>query len=497
MTNQPLLRMEHISKAFPGVQAVDDVTLEVMPGEIHALVGENGAGKTTLMKILTGALRPDRGRIILRGQPVHIETPADAQHLGISMIHQELALISALNVGQNIFLGREPAGVLPGTVNWPDLYREAERQLAQLGLNLDPTTPLTALSIAEQQMVEIAKALSLNADLIVMDEPTSALTERETETLFEVMRSLRERGVSIIFITHRLEEVFEVADRVTVLRDGRWVATVEIEDVGADDVVRMMVGRELGEMYPKTDVVIGDVVLRVEGLSRTGVLHDITFELRRGEIVGMAGLVGAGRTDLARALFGIDPIDRGKIWIDGRPVEIKSPQTAIRLGMGLVPEDRKAQGLFLNLALRANVTISQLDRLSRLGFLDFAGMNRVTQTYVDRLDIRTAGVMQRVRNLSGGNQQKVVIARWLTLHPKILILDEPTRGIDVGAKAEIHGLMNQLAQDGVGILMISSELPEILGVSDRILVMHEGRITAELPRAEATQDVIMRAATGG
>ncbi|MFQ5859646.1 MAG: sugar ABC transporter ATP-binding protein [Anaerolineae bacterium] len=489
--------MEHISKAFPGVQAVDDVTLEVTPAEIHALVGENGAGKTTLMKVLTGALPLDQGSIVLRGEPVHIETPADAQNLGISMIHQELALIPPLNIGQNIFLGREPAGAVPGTVDWASLYQEAERQLAQLGLNLTPTTPLTALSIAEQQMVEIAKALSLNADLIVMDEPTSALTERETDTLFEVMRALREQGVSIIFITHRLEEVFEVADRVTVLRDGRWVATVRIQDVGADDVVRMMVGRQLGEMYPKTDVVIGDVVLRVEGLARAGVLHEISFELRRGEIVGMAGLVGAGRTDLARALFGIDPIDRGQIWIDGRPANVRSPQAAIHLGMGFVPEDRKDQGLFLNLALRSNITVSQLDRLSRLGFLDFAGMNQIAQTYVDRLDIRTSGVMQRVRNLSGGNQQKVVIARWLTLQPKVLILDEPTRGIDVGAKAEIHALMGQLAREGVGILTISSELPEILGVSDRILVMREGRITAELSRAEATQDVIMRAATGG
>jgi len=489
--------MEHISKAFPGVQAVDDVTLGVATGEIHALVGENGAGKTTLMKVLSGALSLDQGSILLRGEPVHIETPADAQSLGISMIHQELALIPALNIGQNIFLGREPAGVLPGTVDWANLYQEAERQLAQLGLSLAPTTPLTALSIAEQQMVEIAKALSLNADLIVMDEPTSALTERETDTLFEVMRVLRDQGVSIIFITHRLEEVFEVADRVTVLRDGRRVATAQIEDVTADDVVRMMVGRELGEMYPKTDVVMGDVVLRVEGLARAGVLHDISFELRRGEIVGMAGLVGAGRTDLARALFGIDPIDRGQVWIDGRPANVSSPQAAIGLGMGFVPEDRKDQGLFLNLALRSNITVSQLDRLSRLGFLDFAGMNQVARTYVDRLDIRTSGVMQRVRNLSGGNQQKVVIARWLTLQPKVLILDEPTRGIDVGAKAEIHALMGQLARDGVGILMISSELPEILGVSDRVLVMREGRITADLSRAEATQDVIMRAATGG
>ncbi len=497
MSEQPLLRMEHISKAFPGVQALDDVTLEVTAGEIHALVGENGAGKTTLMKILTGALLPDQGTILLRGRPVRITTPADAQALGISIIHQELALISALNVGQNIFLGREPHGRLPGTVDWPRLYRDAAHQLAQLGLHLDPTTPLTALSIAEQQMVEIAKALSLQADLLVMDEPTSALSEREAETLFEVMRALRGQGVSIIFITHRLEEVFEVADRVTVLRDGRKVATRPISELTPDEVVRMMVGRQLGEMYPKAEAPIGEVVLRVEGLCRDPVLRDIHFELRRGEILGVAGLVGAGRTELARALFGVDPIDRGRIWIDGRPVTIDSPRAAIELGMGFVPEDRKAQGLFLDMALRVNITISQLDRLARFGFLDFGRMNQVARAYVERLDIRTSGLMQRVRNLSGGNQQKVIIARWLTLAPKILILDEPTRGIDVGAKAEIHALMAQLAREGVGILMISSELPEIMGVSDRILVMHEGRITAEFSRAEATQDAIMRAATGG
>lgn len=497
MLDEALLRMEHISKAYPGVQAVGNVTLEVARGEIHALVGENGAGKSTLMKVLTGVVVPDAGTIHLRGEPVEIATPSDAKEAGISMIHQELALISALNVGQNIFLGREPRGTLPGTIDWSALYTAAESQLAQLGLEVEPATPLAALSIAEQQMVEIAKALSLDADLIVMDEPTSALTERETDTLFDVMRSLREQGVSIIFITHRLEEVFEIADRVTVLRDGQWVDTVPVAAVTPDDVVAMMVGRELGDMYPKTEAEAGDVVLRVDGLRREGVLHDIGFELRRGEIIGMAGLVGAGRTDLARVLFGIDPIDSGSIWVSGERVTIDSPQRAIELGMGFVPEDRKEQGLFLRLALRFNVAVSQLDRLSSATFLDFPDMNQVAQDAVQRLDIRTPSIKQRVENLSGGNQQKTVIARWLMLEPKILILDEPTRGIDVGAKREIHMLMDRLAHEGVAILMISSELPEVLGVSDRVLVMREGRITAELPRAEATQDAIMRAATGG
>jgi ribose transport system ATP-binding protein len=497
MADDILLRMEHISKAYPGVQAVDDVTLEVAHGEIHALVGENGAGKSTLMKILTGVVLPDAGTIRLRGEPIDIVSPSDAQTAGISMIHQELALISALNVGQNIFLGREPHGSLPGTIDWSALYVAAEDQLDQLGLDLEPTTPLAVLSIAEQQMVEIAKALSLDADLIVMDEPTSALTERETDTLFDVMRALREQGVAIVFITHRLEEVFEIADRVTVLRDGERVDTVAVTDVTPDDVVAMMVGRELGDMYPKTETEVGDVVLQVDSLSREGVLHDISFDLRRGEIVGLAGLVGAGRTDLARALFGIDAIDSGQVRVAGERVVIDSPQRAIQLGMGFVPEDRKAQGLFLNLALRFNVTVSQLNGLSAGGFLDFNAMNEVARDAVKRLDIRTPSIMQRVQNLSGGNQQKTVIARWLTLEPKVLILDEPTRGIDVGAKREIHMLMDRLAQEGVGILMISSELPEILGVSDRVLVMREGRITAELPRTAATQDAIMHAATGG
>ncbi len=495
--DESILRMEHISKRFPGVQALDDVTFQVNKGEIHALVGENGAGKSTLMKILTGAIPKDEGTIFLREQPVEIDSPGRAQALGISMIHQDLMLIPHLNVGQNIYLGREPRGALPGLINWSALYAQAEEQLAKLGITLESQTMVADLSIAQRQMVEVAKALSLNADIIVMDEPTSALSERETETLFALMRSLKEQGVTIIFISHRLEEVFVIADRVTVLRDGQLIGVVPISEVGMDQVVRMMVGRDLGEMYPKEEVPRREMILQVKGLSRGDELKGIDLELYKGEILGIAGLMGAGRTPFARALFGIEPIDSGEIWIEGQQVRIDSPQKAIDLGMGFVPEDRQTQGLFLGMAVRRNITISALDKVSRFGFLNFSEADGLAQEYVQRLDIRTPDLQRLVRNLSGGNQQKVVIAKWLTLNPKILILDEPTRGIDVGAKAEIHALMNQLAKQGVGIIMISSELPEILGVSDRILVMSEGQVVGEFSREEATQEAIMLCAAGG
>ncbi len=491
------LRMQGISKAFPGVQALNEVDFEATRGEIHALVGENGAGKSTLMKILTGALLPDDGQIIWRGEPVEIRSPSDSQELGISMIHQELSLIPYLTVGKNVYLGREPRRRMPGFVDWKALYAQTQSLLDQLNLDVNARAEVQDLSIAQQQMVEVAKALSLDADLIAMDEPTSSLTDKETEVLFDVMRQLKAHGVAIIFITHRLEEVFEVSDRITVLRDGRHIATAATAGLNQNKVVQLMVGRELGNMYPYSETERRGVVLQANELSDGHELHGVSFDLQGGEILGVAGLIGAGRTALAEMLFGLRQATSGDITLSGKRVKLHSAKQAIQHGLGFVPEDRKQQGLFLNMAVRENVNMSATSLVSNFGFVNSAKANKLSREYVEKLDIRTPSLRQRVRNLSGGNQQKVIIARWLTLTPRVLILDEPTRGVDVGAKAEIHGLMRQLAQEGVGVLMISSELPEILGVSDRIIVMHEGRITGRFQRDEATQDIIMHAATGG
>lgn len=490
--------MEGISKAFPGVQALRDVHLTVERGEIHALMGENGAGKSTLMKVLTGAYQADAGTITWRGEAAAIHAPGDAQALGISIIHQELSLLPYMTVGQNIFLGREPRGRLPGWIDWGALYRETAVWLKQLDLNVDPRAEARDLSIAQQQMVEVAKALSLEASLIVMDEPTSSLTEQETEVLFARMRTLRERGVSIIYISHRLEEVFAIADKVTVLRDGRYIATHPTSELTQQRIVSLMVGRELvDDLYAYSPTERRDVALETTGLSDGRELREVSFTLHGGEILGLAGLIGAGRTALAETLFGIRRATAGQIRLGGETARIRSPQDAIKAGLGFVPEDRKQQGLFLNMAVRENIVMSGMGQVTQWGFVRPAQANEVAGALVKKLDVRTPGLRQLVRNLSGGNQQKVVIARWLLLKPRVLILDEPTRGVDVGAKAEIHALMRQLAADGVAVLMISSELPEVLGVSDRVLVMHEGRVTGEFSRDEATQDKIMRAATGG
>jgi ribose transport system ATP-binding protein len=491
----PRLKLEHIYKAFPGVQAVQDVSLEVYGGEILALVGENGAGKSTLMNIVNGVVALDSGRIVLDGQAVQIPSPRRALELGITMIHQELALIPELTVGQNISLGREPRR-FGGWINWQQVYRQAQQELDRLGIQVSARARVADLSIAERQLVEIAKALSYQARLIVLDEPTSSLTSRETETLFRLVRTLRQEGVALIYISHRLEEVFELADRIAVMRDGQLVAQGKVTEFTPNRLVHLMVGRELNEFFPKSQTQQGEPILKVVDLQAGKEVRGVSFELRRGEIVGLAGLVGSGRTNVARVLFGVERLKQGAIWFEGKPVHIRSPRDAIRLGIGLVPEDRKAQGLFLKQSVRYNIGTALLERLSRLSFLNFRAINQIVRNLVERLRVRTPSLNQQVRNLSGGNQQKVVISRWLALNPKVLILDEPTRGVDVGAKAEIHALMNELAAQGMAILMISSELPEVLGVSDRILVMREGRVVAELTRAEATQDRIMQAATG-
>jgi len=489
--------MQGIHKSFPGVQALDDVSMNVLSGEVHALVGENGAGKTTLMRILTGATKPDSGSIIWQGEEVHIDNPSDAQALGISMIHQELALIPYLDAAKNIFLGREHQGVLPGLISWSNLYQEASQQLERLGLDFDPRTPVNSLTIAQQQMVEVVKALSMNASLIVMDEPTSSLTEREVEALFDQMARLRDQGVSIIFISHRLEEVFQVADRLTVLRDGRHIGTHPIAELTQDEVVAMMVGRELTtESRGRTSSISENIVLETNDLHGGEEVQGVSIKLRKGEILGIAGLVGAGRTAFAELVFGSRKPTKGQIFFKGKEIKLNGPAQAIQLGMGLVPEDRKAQGLFLNMALRQNIVMASLKGLTRFGFVRKKNVDDIARNLIDRLDIRTSGLRQRVGTLSGGNQQKVVISRWLALEPEVLILDEPTRGIDVGAKAEIHALLRKMADEGVGILMISSELPEILNVSDRVLVMRDGEIVAEFDPKTTTQDEIMHAAAG-
>jgi ribose transport system ATP-binding protein len=489
--------MRHISKQYPGVRALDDVSLTVWPGEVHALLGENGAGKSTLMKILAGAQPKDSGEILLQGRPVQIDSPQKAMDLGISIIYQEFNLVPYLSVGENIFLGREPRAALPGFVDFKTLYRQAQEVIDRLGVRIDARTPINQLSIAQQQMVEIARATSRQARIIVMDEPSATLTEHELQSLFALIRQLKAEGVSIVYISHRLEEVFEVCDRATIMRDGHGIATEDVVNLTREQIIRLMVGRELKEAIPKVAAPQGPPALTIRHLERAGVLHDISFEVRQGEILGVAGLVGAGRTEMARAIFGADPITSGSIELFGKPVQIRSPQEAIRQGIGLVTEDRKQQGLVLGMAVRENNTLAHLDALSTLGFIRRGEERQVAEKYRTDLAIKTPSIEQTVQNLSGGNQQKVVLAKWLFTGSKVLLFDEPTRGIDVGAKSEIYKLMNELAAEGVAIVMISSELPEILGMSDRILVMHEGRITGELARAEATQEKIMHLATGG
>jgi len=494
----PVLEARGIDKRFPGVHALDAVSLTVYPGEVLALLGENGAGKSTLMKILAGALQPDAGEILIEGQPVAITSPRQAQDLGIGIIYQELSLVDSLSVGENIFLGNLPhRSGMAWRVDWPEVWRRTEGLLARVGCHhVRPRTPLRRLSVAQKQMVEIARALARNVRVLILDEPTSSLTEQESATLFGIIGGLRERGVGIVYISHRLEEVFRVAQRVTVFRDGGLVGTLPVVDASQDGLVRMMVGRDLSQLFAQARPAAGPVRLEVRGLVRRGVLHGIDFAVRGGEVVGLAGLVGAGRTELARCLFGADPYDAGEVLIDGQPARIRSPREAVRRGLGLVPEDRKLQALILRMAVRENITLPVLDRFGSPIFPSRARERALAGGFIESMRIRTPSAEQRVGALSGGNQQKVVIARWLATNPKVLILDEPTRGIDVGAKAEVHALIARLAEDGVAILMISSELPEILGMSHRVLVMREGRIVADLPRVEATEEGIMAAATG-
>lgn len=489
-----VLLMEGISKAFPGVKALDDVRLSVRRGSVHTLMGENGAGKSTLMKILIGIYQPDAGTITFEGQPVEIRDTETALRLGISMIHQELSAVPYMTVAENIFLGREPTRF--GIIDKRTMYADTRRLLGRLEINIDPTAKMRDLSIANMQMVEIAKAISYDARLIIMDEPTSAITDREVAHLFRMIRTLQDDGVSIIYITHKLDEVFLISDDITVLRDGRHIATTPASETSRDGVIKRMVGRELTSIFPKEDAPIGDVVLSVRGLTRKGIVHDVSFELRRGEILGIAGLMGAGRTEVIEGIFGIHAIDSGEIQVNGRRVNIRRPEDAIAQGMALLTEDRKVTGILSVLPVRDNIMIASLGNFTAGGFLRKRQIDETCAQERARLDIKTPSMDQLIRLLSGGNQQKVLVSRWLLTSPEILILDEPTRGIDVGAKSEIHRLMSRLANEGKAILMISSELPEILGMSDRVLVIHEGRVAGIFARADATQEAIMRAATG-
>ena len=494
MSEELLLRMTGISKAFPGVQALDDVHLDVEAGTVHALMGENGAGKSTLMKVLAGIYREDAGRIELSGKEVQVPDSATALGLGIAMIHQELSPVPAMTVAENIYLGREPLNRFK-LVDKGLMEKNAKAVFDRWQIDIDPRRVMKTLSVAQMQMVEIAKAISTDVRLIIMDEPTSAITEREVEHLHRMIRSLRETGVAIIYITHKMDEVFKIADFVTVFRDGRHVATLPAAELDRQKLITLMVGRELTHLFPKEEVAIGEVVMSVRGLTRRGVIEDISFDLRRGEILGLAGLMGAGRTEVLEAIFGVTKVDAGTITINGEAIRIKEPADAIEAGMGLLTEDRKLTGIMGVLSVRDNMTIANLNRFSPGGILRKGQMEAACRAQRDALAIKTPSLAQLIKNLSGGNQQKVLVSRWLLTLPDVLMIDEPTRGIDVGAKSEIHRLMSGLAKEGKAILMVSSEMPEILGMSDRVLVMAGGRITAEFSRAEATQEKVLEAAT--
>jgi rhamnose transport system ATP-binding protein len=491
-----LLSATNVDKSYAGVHALRKASMQVRAGEVHALIGENGAGKSTLIKIITGAVDPDAGVLRLNGEPIIQNSPRLAKQLGIAAIYQQPALFPDLSVSENIAIGLEEPTVF-SRVDWRARKRRAAELLARVGARIDPDTDAGALTMPEQQLVEIARALGAQAKVLIMDEPTASLSEEDTQNLFGVIRQLRAAGVGTIYISHRLEELPLIADRVTVLRDGQTIDTREMSQVDRPQLIQLMVGRELSAVFPKKDVACGEVVLEMRrlGCSASGI-HDIDLSVRAGEIVGLAGLVGAGRTELARTIFGLTPPDQGEILLRGKPVNINSAARAIEFGVAYVPEDRRRHGVILDFAISANITLASLDKFSRAGALDFRREQEVAADYTRKLGIKTPTIFAPVATLSGGNQQKVALSRWLVTKPSVLILDEPTQGIDVGAKSEVHALMTELASQGVAILMISSELPEILGMSDRVAVMYGGTIVGALDRNEATQEKILALALG-
>jgi ribose transport system ATP-binding protein len=502
-SKEMVLECHSLNKEFPGVKALDQVDFSVFWGEVHALIGENGAGKSTLIKILGGIYTPDSGDIYFKKKALNIHSPRQAQDLGIALIHQELNLVPVLTVAENIFLGREiisekPLGRVLGKMFWRQLFTRTGDLLKQFGIeSIDPHSRVSDLSIAQQQMVEIIRALSMDASLLIMDEPTTALSPEEVAHLFNMIKTLKNQGVSIIFISHRLDEVFYISDRISVLRDGRHVGTKVTKETSIEEIVNLMVGREIKNRYPKELIPIGPVLLEVKQLTRNKDIQNISFKLHQGEILGLIGLLGSGRTEVARAIFGADRIENGNIVISGKPVRIQTPLDAIHHGIALVPEDRKNQGLIINLTVRENISLANLDQLEQPGRLDKKKEKIMVEKFINQLNIRTPNINTQVRYLSGGNQQKVVLAKWLCRKSRIFIFDEPTKGIDVAAKVEVYRLIEALAKEGAGIIFISSELPEVMALCDRILVMREGSITAEFNHQEVTQEKIMMAATVG
>ena len=495
--NDYILQVKNVSKSFLGVKALDGVNLNIKKGEVHALIGENGAGKSTLMNIIMGSLHYDSGEIVYKGKNVRFNSTNEAISAGISMIHQELSLIPTYTVSDNIWLGREERFRSGGIINKAKQDRATQELLERLGLNIDPDAVISDLNVASMQLVELARAISCDAEVLIMDEPTSALADKEIETLFGIIRNLQSKGVSIIYISHKMEELFRICERVTVFRDGKFISTDNCSDITKDELIKKIVGRELKEMYPKLEAEIGEPILEVSHLSRNGVFKDINFCVRKGEIVGFAGLAGAGRSEIAQSIFGIDKPTSGDIIIDGKKCKIKEPYDAVKYGIGMVTEDRSRTGAIASLSVKQNLSIAYLKQIcNKINFINFKQEDKDCRKKIEELSIKIADIRQQIDSLSGGNQQKVIVGRWLLINPKILILDEPTRGIDVGAKAEIYKLINQLAQMGLAILLISSEMPEILGMSDRILVIREGRLVYECSRAEATQELIGKYAMG-
>ncbi len=492
----PILIFDNTSKRFPGVQALSDVSFAVEPGTVHAIVGENGAGKSTLIKILTGVHRESGGAVLYQGNKLDYDNPHQALLAGITAIYQELNLVPTLTVAENVFLGHPPK-TASGTVDWPAVRENAKRLIGVLEVGVHPDAVVRQLGVAKKQVVEIAKALSMDAKVIIMDEPTAAIPKREIDTLFRIIRRLKERGVTIIYISHHLDEVFTISDRVTVLRDGRVVETRNTADLDEPELIRLMVGRTLTEQYPYQPATPGPELLRVENLNRKGVLRDISFSLHAGEVVGISGMVGSGRTELLRAIYGVDRLTSGAVFVEGKPVRFKAPRDAIEAGIALLPEERKTSGLVLLLSVMDNIGMASLRTLSRRGVMRDRELARTSERMKSVMNIKTPSLKQRVMNLSGGNQQKVVLGKWFARQPRIYLFDEPTRGIDVGAKVEIYNLINQLKKEGAAILMVSSELPEILGMADRVLVMREGAVAGEVPSQALNQETVLRLAIGG